>query len=82
MKSRDLRKRHPDAFKELDEDLISAETAARLYEAAVVAGCSRRGIPKDPTVPSIHAEAVQRVYRCGYERARREILASFADDGK
>lgn len=82
MKSRDLKRKHPEAFGDLGEDLISAETAARLFEACVLAASIRRGLPKDFSVPSIHAEAVQRVYRCGYERARREILASFADDRK
>lgn len=64
------------------DDRITAEQAERLFSACILAVGARRCVPPDPTVPSQHAEAVQRVYVAGMERGRREALATLADDGK
>lgn len=64
------------------DDKITAEQAERLFSACVLAVGARRCVPPDPSVPSQHAEAIQRVYIAGMERGRREALAAMADDGK
>lgn len=64
------------------DDRITAEQAERLFSACILAVGARRCVPPDPTVPSQHAEAIQRVYIAGMERGRREALAALADDGK
>lgn len=61
---------------------ITAEQAERLFSACILAVGARRCVPPDPSVPSQHTEAVQRVYVAGMERGRREALAAMADDGK
>lgn len=62
--------------------IISPETAEGLYSAAIWAAAERRGMKPDPEVPSLHREALQRVYRAGVERGRKEERSRFADDGK
>lgn len=64
------------------DDRITAEQAERLFSACILAVGARRCVPPDPTVPSQHTEAIQRVYVAGMERGRREALAAFEDDGK
>lgn len=64
------------------DDRITAEQAERLFSACILAVGARRCVPPDPSVPSQHAEAIQRVYAAGMERGRREALAALADDGK
>jgi hypothetical protein len=83
MKRKKLKRVPAEQFtdRRLDEKL-TAEQAERLFSACILAVGARRCVPPDPTVPSQHTEAVQRVYIAGMERGRREALAALADDGK
>lgn len=83
MKRKKLKRVPAEQFtdRRLDEKL-TAEQAERLFSACILAVGARRCVPPDPTVPSQHAEAIQRVYIAGMERGRREALAALADDGK
>lgn len=64
------------------DELLTAEQAETLFKACVFAVGARRNVPPDATIPSQHTEAVQRVYKAGFDRGRREALAIQADDGK
>ena len=64
------------------DPIITPEQAETLFASCLLCVAARRGVPPDVKVPSQHTEALQRLYRCGYERGKKEALAALADDGK
>lgn len=62
--------------------VIKPEQAEALFSAAIWAAAARRGAIADERVPSLRAEALQRIYFAGFERGRKEERSLLADDGK
>lgn len=72
---------HPEHDERLDR-LISPDAVEGLYTAALWAVAARRGVPPDRVGPSGRTEALQRLYRAGFERGVREERSRYTDDGK
>lgn len=71
----------PERDKRLDK-IIEPEAVEALFSAAIWAAAARRGIPPDEKVPSIRREALQKLYKAGFERGKRYERDRTADDGK
>lgn len=71
----------PERDKRLDK-IIEPEAVEALFSAAIWAAAARRGILPDEKVPSLRREALQKLYKAGFERGVRQERSRYTDDGK
>lgn len=64
------------------DSLITPECVEGIFSAALWAAAAKRGIAPNEDSAFLRREALQRLYKAGFDRGRRETLSRLADDGK